>query len=229
MLRAKAPCRMVTFGLAKNADYRAQNVRTESNGNISFELFDTNGANHQIALPIPGAHNAINAAAAFAVAHQLGVAPDAIVAALRNAQLPGARMRVIQTESLIIIDDCYNAGPDSMRAALQTLRDFPHRGRRVAVLGAMRELGEFSDDEHRKLGELAGEICDVLIGVGPETRPILEAISEGANTVYPGWSPDAKQAISLVARSVQPGDIVLVKGSRSVGLEVVVEALQQSQ
>ena len=227
MLRAKVQGRAVTFGLANDADYRVQNVRTEPSGNITFELLDANGATHQIALPLPGAHNAINAAAAFAVAHQLGVAPAAIVAALKSARLPGARMRVIQTENLTIIDDCYNAGPDSMRAALQTLRDFPGQGRRIAVLGAMRELGDYSDDEHRKIGELAQTFCDFIIGVGNETRPILEAIADGENIVYSGWSPDTKQAISLIQRIVQPGDIVLVKGSRSVGLEVVVEALQE--
>ena len=183
-----------------------------------------------IKLPLPGAHNATNAAAAFAVAHQLGVAPDAIVAALQKAQLPGARMRVISTETLTIIDDCYNAGPDSMRAALETLRDFPTSGRRVAVLGAMRELGAHSDAEHRKLGALASEICDVVIGVGSETEPMMDALGDalraGAKCQIFGWSPDAKQSLELVEARVKDGDVILVKGSRNVGLEVVVEALK---
>ena len=250
MLRGIAPCRSVTFGESTGADYRVAEIETGVDGNVSFLLTVSSGAcalfqslvlsqsrleegvspaehSFAIQLPLPGAHNAHNAAAAFAVAHQLGIAPDAIVAALANAQLPGARMRVVKApNNVTVIDDCYNAGPDSMRAALQTLRDFPGDGRRVAVLGAMRELGAYSDDEHRKLGALAGQICDVIIGVGNETHVLLEAVSEGEHIVYPGWSPDANQTIPLILRSIQPGDVVLVKGSRSVELEVVVEALQ---
>ncbi len=263
MLKSKAPCRIVTFGLANDADYRVADVVTQNEGNVSFSVELKNAGEHNnagdhngsgacalfqfsshgepqslevgaspaalkfaVELPLPGAHNALNAAAAFAVAHQLGVAPDAIVAALKSAQLPGARMRVVKTDQLTIIDDCYNAGPDSMRAALETLRDFPSDGRRVAVLGAMRELGDYSDGEHRKVGALAGEICDFVVGVGPETEPMMDAIREGGNRQLFGWSPDADAATPVVLAKLQAGDIVLVKGSRSVGLEVVVEALQ---
>ena len=251
MLRGVAPCRAVTFGESEGADYRVTDVETGADGNVSFSLTIGGGATalfqslavpetrleegvsaakrqFAIHLPLPGAHNALNAAAAFAVAHQLGIAPDAIVAALANAQLPGARMRVVRApHGVTVIDDCYNAGPDSMRAALQTLRDFPlgPNGRRVAVLGAMRELGEFSDDEHRKLGELAGETCDFVVGVGPETEPMMETLRENGHQLF-GWSADADGAIPVVLGRLQEGDVVLVKGSRSVGLEVVVEALQ---
>ena len=226
ILKSKSPFHFVAFGESENASYMVQDVQTELNGNVKFRLLDAKEETYQIALLIPGAHNAVNAAAAFAVAHQLGVAPDAIVAALANAQLPGARMRVIKTENLTIIDDCYNAGPDSMRAALQTLRDFPGDGRRVAVLGAMRELGEFSDDEHRKIGELAGEICDFVVGVGPETQPMMDAIRDGGNCKLFGWAPDADAATPVALPKLQHGDVVLVKGSRSVDLEVVVEELK---
>ncbi len=224
MLKGKAPCRSVTFGLARDADYRVENVRDHEIG-IAFDLHYDGKVQRKIPLPIIGAHNAINAAAALAVAHQLGIEIADAQLYLESAQLPGARMRVIQTESLTIIDDCYNAGPDSMRAALQTLRDFPGDGRRVAVLGAMRELGEFSDDEHRKIGELAGRVCDFVIGVGPETQPMMETLRASGHQLF-GWSANAQAATSEAAAKLESGDVVLVKGSRSVGLEVVVEALQ---
>ena len=227
MLKGKAPCRFVTFGLARDADYRVENVRTDDPHFLYFDLHYDGKVQRRIALPMIGAHNAINAAAALAVAHQLGIEIADAERYLENAELPGARMRVIQTESLTIIDDCYNAGPDSMRAALETLRDFPGDGRRVAVLGAMRELGAFSDDEHRKLGELAGEICDFVVGVGPETEPMMETLRASGHQLF-GWSPDATAATSVVSARLQSGDIVLVKGSRSVGLEIVVEELQKS-
>ena len=225
MLVGKAPCRCVTFGLAKDADYRVENVRHHEIG-IAFDLRFDGFIQRGIALPFIGAHNALNAAAALAVAHQLGVEMDDAAFHLESAQLPGARMRVVKTQTLTIIDDCYNAGPDSMRAALETLRDFPGSGRRVAVLGAMRELGAHSDEEHRKIGQLAGEICDVIIGVGPETEPMMDAIREGGKCQVFSWSPDANQARELVLARIQKGDVVLVKGSRSVGLECVVEVLE---
>jgi len=184
----------------------------------------------EIRLPMPGIHNALNACAAFAVAHQMGVAPEAIAGALRSAELPGARMRVVQTPSgATVIDDCYNAGPDSMRAALQTLLDFPGAGRRVAILGDMKELGEFSESEHRVIGQFAGQFLDVLIGVGGETRPLLNSAIRAAGEVEQElevhWFPSSSEAREESAPMIREGDIVLVKGSRSIGLEAVVEEL----
>ncbi len=227
MLRGKAPCRFVTFGLARDADYRVENVRTDDPHFLYFDLHYDGKIQRRIALPMIGAHNAVNAAAALAVAHQLGIEIADAERYLESTELPGARMRVIKTEQFTIIDDCYNAGPDSMRAALETLCDFPGDGRRVAVLGAMRELGEFSDDEHRKLGELAGEICDFVVGVGAETQPMMDAIREGSKCQLFGWSEGADAATARVSAQLQAGDIVLVKGSRSIGLEVVVEELRK--
>lgn len=228
MLRGKVPCRFVTFGLAHDADYRIENVRAHEIG-IAFDLHFDGKVQRNIHLPMVGAHNAINAAAAMAVAHQLGIDMAEAAYHLESAQLPGARMRVINAPNgVTIIDDCYNAGPDSMRAALETLRDFPGNGRRVAVLGAMRELGEYSDEEHRKLGALAGKICDVVVGVGAETQPMMETLRESGHQLF-GWSSDANAATAIVLSKLQAGDVVLVKGSRSVGLEVVVEELKKSE
>ncbi len=225
-LQSVTPCKLVTFGAAVWSDYRVENIETRSDGNISCEI---NGS--KIHLPIPGAHNATNAAAAFAVAREMGVSAENIVAGLEKAELPGARMRVLKLDSgITLIDDCYNAGPDSMRAALQTLLDFPGSGRRVAVLGAMKELGEHSEAEHRKIGALAGQFCEVLIGVGGQTRPLLNAAlpsaKENENEIAVSYCEDATEAASRVEEWLKSGDVVLVKGSRSVGLESVVEAVK---
>lgn len=225
-LKSKASCRVVTFGTSSNADYRVTSIETGADGNIAAQI---NG--HPIHIPLPGAHNAINAAAAFAVAVELGVAPEAAIQGLETAQLPGARMRVLKLENgITVIDDCYNAGPDSMRAALQTLLDFPGSGRRVAILGSMKELGDHSEAEHRKIGALAGQFVEVLVGVGGDTRPLLNAAVPAAkaveNEMITAYCEDAAQAASRVGEWLQSGDVVLVKGSRSVGLEVVVEAVK---
>ncbi len=225
-LQSKTSCKLVTFGTAVWADYRVQNIETNADGFIFCEI-----NREKIQLPLPGAHNAINAAAAFAVAREMGVEPQKIKQGLESAQLPGARMRVLKPENgITIIDDCYNAGPDSMRAALQTLLDFPGSGRKVAVLGAMKELGAASETEHRKIGALAGQICEVLIGVGGETRPLLgnaiDSAKESENEMQVSYCDDASEAASRAGEWLQSGDVVLVKGSRSVGLEVFVEAVK---
>ena len=238
MLKGKASCRSVTFGLAPDADYRVENVRTDDPHFLYFDLHYDRKIQRRIALRMIGAHNAVNAAASLAVAHQLGIEIADAERYLESAELPGARMRVVKTEQFTIIDDCYNAGPDSMRAALETLRDFPGGGRRVAVLGAMRELGEFSDEEHRKIGELAGSFVYVLLGVGEETQTLLNVAVETAkkveNQLSAFWNENAAQAAQFLGEAMshpnglKAGDIVLVKGSRSVGLEVVVEEIRKS-
>ena len=259
-LKSRAKCKIVTFGTAKNADYRAQNIETNAEGTLDFQVFLSENvkseeeleitienpaleseseifvdedatAGFQISLPLSGNHNAVNAAAAFAVAHQLGIAPQNIIRGLENAVVPGARMRVLKLGNNVkIIDDCYNAGPDSTRAALQTLLDFPGFGRKIAVLGAMKELGDFSESEHAKIGRFAGTFCEVLVGVGGETRPLLNsalaAAKEVENPMQIFWCENAQEAKSRVGEWIGENDMVLVKGSRSVGLEVVVEELR---
>jgi UDP-N-acetylmuramoyl-tripeptide--D-alanyl-D-alanine ligase len=225
-LQSKAPCRVVTFGASQSAHYRVSNIQTGAEGNISAEI---NG--NKVNIPLPGAHNATNAAAAFAVAVELGVAPEAAIKGIEGAQLPGARMRVLKLDNgITVIDDCYNAGPDSMRAALQTLLDFPGSGRRVAILGSMKELGAHSEAEHRKIGAFVGQFVEVLVGVDGDTRPLLNAAIPAAkeidNEMSISYCDDAAAAASRVGEWLQSGDVVLVKGSRSVGLEVVVEAVK---
>ncbi|BCM90778.1 UDP-N-acetylmuramoyl-tripeptide--D-alanyl-D-alanine ligase [Abditibacteriota bacterium] len=229
LLKSKCKCRIVTFGVHDGADYRVGNAQISPEGWVEFSI--EFGENSQpITLRLPGIHNAVNASAAFAVAHQLGIEPSAIALALEGAELPGARMRVVKPRNgVTLIDDCYNAGPDSMRAALQTLLDFPGSGRRVAVLGSMKELGDFSEPEHQKIGTFAGQFVELLIGVGGETRPLLNEASRAAreveNDMEVHWYDTAQEAQQEIVNLVHATDVILVKGSRSVGLEVVVEVL----
>jgi UDP-N-acetylmuramoyl-tripeptide--D-alanyl-D-alanine ligase len=221
---------VVRFGRNPSAEYHVGSIATDENANVSFTIHNPNLETAAVKLPLPGAHNAINAAAALAVAGVLGVPLEAACRALENVEIPGARMRVLKNEArnITIIDDCYNAGPTSMRAALQTLREFPNAPRRVAVLGSMRELGEFSESEHRTVGALAAHCAELIIGVGDETRPLLnEAREVGAIPFHAEWCADAACAATRVLALVRDGDVVLVKGSRSIGLETVVNALAE--
>lgn len=223
---------IVTFGNNPSAEYGVNHVEQDKNGNVSCTVHNANLETAHVKLPLPGEHNAQNAAAALAVAGVLGVPLADAARALETVEVPGARMRVLQNaeRGLTIIDDCYNAGPTSMRAALETLRDFPQDdskpGRRVAVLGAMRELGAYSDAEHRGIGALAAQCAELVIGVSEETRVLLEEAQALAPVAFQThWCEDAAGAAALVGNLVREGDVILVKGSRSIGLETVVSAL----
>jgi UDP-N-acetylmuramoyl-tripeptide--D-alanyl-D-alanine ligase len=218
LLASQANCRVVTFGDAEGSDYRVTTYSTRADGNVSFELTYGEGKTQHVKLPLPGHHNALNAAAALAVAYELGVDMAEAAAALARVEVPGARLRIVQVGGITIIDDSYNAGPDSMRAALQTLHSLPATGRRIAVLGAMRELGKWTEEEHRKLGMLCRDLDDVY-GVAEETRVLLEAAGRDATH----WFATASEAAPVIVETLRDGDVVLVKGSRSIGLEAVVE------
>jgi len=219
---------ILRFGENPSAEFHVGEIHTESNGHIRFDLTCYSDASHHaethhVRLPLPGAHNARNAAAALAVAASLDVPLKNAVAALAEVEVPGARMKIIKSGGLTILDDCYNAGPLSMRAALETLRDFPGARRRFAVLGAMRELGDWTEEEHRKIGEFAAACADVILGVGEEAKTLVAAAAE--YSVPTDWRADTAGAAECARAMARAGDVVLVKGSRSVGLEVVVKAL----
>jgi UDP-N-acetylmuramoyl-tripeptide--D-alanyl-D-alanine ligase len=223
---------IVRFGTNPSAEYQIGATQTDESGRVSFSIHNSNSKSQNVNLPMPGQHNAQNAAAALAVAGVLGVPLSDAARALEYVEVPGARMRVVKNETrgLTIIDDSYNAGPKSMRAALETLRDFPQdtkrTGRRVAILGAMKELGEHATEEHRAIGALAAQCAELVIGVGEETKILIEtAKAVGAIPFQTHWFEDATSTAAQVQNLVREGDVVLVKGSRSVGLETVVNAL----
>ncbi len=168
-----------------------------------------------IELPFPSAHMKLNAAAALAAARAVGVEPRGTIE-VALSDLRGQRLEL--PGGLTIVNDCYNANPMSMRAALDDLAAAAP-GRRVAVLGDMLELGPDSERFHREIGEHARERgVELLVTVGPRA-----AAMDGDQAVA-----DAAEAAALLPELLADGDTVLVKGSRGVGLEVVAEALQQT-
>ena len=211
------------FGSSESADVRVLQARPGQDGG-SHCVFQVEGGRIELNLPLPGAHNAHNAAAALCVVKALGFSLQDAARGLEKVDVPGGRMRlrVLEEKKIALIDDSYNAGPNSMRAALQVLADMPQAMRRIAVLGSMKELGAWSENEHRKIGVLANEVVQVLVGVGEETKPMLGA----AGDVETMWFADASEAARALQVLVREGDAVLIKGSRSVGLEVVVNALE---
>jgi UDP-N-acetylmuramoyl-tripeptide--D-alanyl-D-alanine ligase len=221
--------RIVRYGLDASNDVRATDVTVSDDGLPTMTL-TVGGESATVTLPVPGRHNAYNAAAAAAVATALGVSLENVVAGLAEVTLTEWRMQVFTAANgVTVINDAYNASPTSMRAAIIALADMKADGRRIAVLGDMRELGSLSELAHFRIGEeVAGLPIDVLVTVGELARRIGEgALAEGADrrTVRPCATAD--EAAEVLDDLLQPGDVVLVKASRSLGLERIVEGIVQ--
>jgi UDP-N-acetylmuramyl pentapeptide synthase len=208
----------VWFGCGPSADLRISSIR-QNGDRLSFALADCG----EFELPIPGPHNAYNAAAAIAVARSLAVEPRIIAAQLAAFRPPAMRLAIERVGPLTIVNDAYNANPASVRAAIDTLATMPNRGRRVGVFGEMRELGPHSANEHRKVAEYLRNsgVFDVTVLVGPAVdlmHATLAAMPQPAECVT---MPTVEACGSWLADNLREGDLVLLKASRAVALERV--------
>ena len=182
-----------------------------------------------VKLPLPGEHRVGNALSAAAVALELGATPEEVATRLSGLERRSARRMEVVTrpDGVTILNDSFNANPESMRAALRALTAIGKHRRTWAVLGEMKELGELAAGEHDALGRFAvredgRRIVAVGPGAGAVQRGAADEGSEGAEAV---WVPDADAALDLLRRQVEPGDVILVKASRAAGLERLAEAL----
>lgn len=223
--------RSVTFGAGPAADVRAVDLRLDDMARPGFTLH-TPAGDAPVQMAMVGEHMAANACAAAAVALQFGMAP-ARIAELLSAATPRSQWRMEVHRSpngVTVINDSYNANPESMRAALRSLVAMAGAGRTFAVLGEMRELGADSIAAHDEIGRLAVRLdVSKTIAVGQGARPLyLGAAQEGSWSDEAAWVPDASAAIAMLRDLLRPGDVVLVKASRSIGLEAVAEALMEA-
>jgi UDP-N-acetylmuramoyl-tripeptide--D-alanyl-D-alanine ligase len=181
-----------------------------------------------VRLPLPGMHNARNAAAALAVALAAGVPVLAAARALESLALPPHRSAVTAAGSRTVLDDCYNANPASMRAALQALWASTGAGRAFAILGDMLELGPDAETQHRQIGAEAAARLAGLVGVGPLAGTLVQAArAAGMPPERALTAATPEEAAALVGPWTQPGDWILVKASRGMKLEGAVAALQR--
>jgi len=234
-MASRTAARVVTFGVQGcDASIRAADVRLDDLGRPSFTLLTPDGS-APVTLRLHGAHNVPNALAAAALARELGqgladVADGLSAAVARSRWRMEVRRRA---DGVTVINDAYNANPESVRAALDALRHLARDGRGFAVLGHMAELGGSSRASHEDIGEYAARVFESsgsglagLIAVGEEAAPLLA----GARRVraWPGEAlavPDGAAALDMLANRLKPGDVVLVKASRAARLEGVAEVL----
>ncbi|MGB7980776.1 MAG: UDP-N-acetylmuramoyl-tripeptide--D-alanyl-D-alanine ligase [Candidatus Nanopelagicales bacterium] len=227
-MAARTSGRVVTFGASPAAQVRAVNLQLDAQARPGFTLA-TPAGDALVQMSMAGEHMAINGCAAAAVALHLGMTP-ARVAELLTGATPRSRWRMEVSNTptgITVVNDSYNANPESMRAALRSLAAMKGSGRTIAVLGEMLELGADSIAEHDLVGRLAVRLdISFTIAVGAGARALyLGAAQEGSWNDEALWVPDVAGAIAKVRELVRPGDVVLVKASRSIGLEAVAAAL----
>ncbi|HBV74661.1 MAG TPA: UDP-N-acetylmuramoyl-tripeptide--D-alanyl-D-alanine ligase, partial [Ruminococcaceae bacterium] len=216
---------LLTFAIDdQSADFTATDIAEQ--GNTTTFTVHHSTFTQPVTIPTVGIHNVYNALAAMAVGYVTGVDPAAAAAALANYVPAGMRQNLVQVGGVQVIEDCYNASPDSMRAALQTLGKLPVH-RRYAVLGAMLELGDYAKEAHTQVGKMAAENgIDGVLAYGADAAYIVDAAKQ-AGLENARWF-DTKEALAQsLAQQVQPGDGVLFKGSRGMHLEDVMHTVYE--
>jgi UDP-N-acetylmuramoyl-tripeptide--D-alanyl-D-alanine ligase len=236
-MASRTKAKVILFGESGEADVRAENVRLTDSGQPSFRLHTPSGAS-DVTMRLYGEHHVSNALAAAAVAHELGMSADEIARALSEAgSLSRWRMEVTErADGVTVVNDAYNANPESMKAALRALAAMGEAsrakgGRTWAVLGKMAELGDEALAEHDAVGRLAVRLnVSKLVAVGGREAAWLQlgAYNEGSWGEESVHVSDAQAAVDLLRSELRPGDVVLVKASRSVGLESVAQALLET-
>ncbi|MEU0911659.1 UDP-N-acetylmuramoyl-tripeptide--D-alanyl-D-alanine ligase [Streptomyces althioticus] len=236
-MASRTKAKVILFGESGEADVSAENVRLTDSGQPSFRLHTPSGAS-DVTMRLYGEHHVSNALAAAAVAHELGMSADEIARALSEAgSLSRWRMEVTERpDGVTVVNDAYNANPESMKAALRALAAMGEAsrakgGRTWAVLGKMAELGDEALAEHDAVGRLAVRLnVSKLVAVGGREAAWLQlgAYNEGSWGEESVHVSDAQAAVDLLRSELRPGDVVLVKASRSVGLESVAQALLET-
>ena len=219
--------RPVTFSLKDRADVRAMDYSVEEGFGGIRVTYEVRGERLKVRLNTPALCNVSNAAAAICAAVSLGATLKEAGEGLASGIAAHGRMEVVRINGLTVLDDTYNANPESVAAALLTLKRAT--GRKIAVLGDMRELGEASVNAHREAGKMAAEYgIDMVVAIGAFSKEITEGASSGGlspgRVMGFGGKMDAVKALKGLLRE---GDSILVKGSRAVALEEVVETLKR--
>ena len=217
-------CTKLIYGLGQEADLRATDLALAPDG----QRFKVNGR-FEYRLPVLGTHNVINALAAIAIGSRLRLTHEEMAAGLWQVRTPPMRLERSSIAGVTIINDAYNANPSSMRAAFEVMNNLPDLGRRVLILGDMRELGDQSLPAHQTVGREAGRsAAQAIIAVGAYARVIADGATVTAGTSKRIYSfPTVEAAAERIGSLIEEGDIVLLKASRAMRLERLVEPLRQ--
>jgi len=223
-----APGRILTYGVAAGADFRAENIDDRGMEGTEFDFLGSE-SRVRLALPLAGRHNISNALAALAAASVWGVDAADAKEVFPTLQATGMRGRVLRSGAgFSVINDCYNSNPVALAAMIDLLGSTPASGRRILAAGEMLELGPASPDLHREAGRTAAESgkLDWIVGVQGDAKDFIHgAIDAGHPAAHAKFFATSAEAAGFVADLASRGDVLLVKGSRGVEMERIVEAL----
>jgi UDP-N-acetylmuramoyl-tripeptide--D-alanyl-D-alanine ligase len=225
-MASKTRARVFYYGLDPRADLWADEIESQGLNGIRCRLHHQ-GESYYLTAPLIGRHSVFTILRACAVALNLGISWDWIFHAFKSSREQVRVVTVTTPSGALIIDDTYNASPDSTLAALNLLNDID--GRKVAVLGDMLELGQYEHEGHRRVGLRASEVADEIVLIGQRSQITRDAVLEtGFDREKLHWFADTDDAINYLKPNLTQGDIVLVKSSHSMHLEVIVSALEET-
>ena len=215
---------VVTFGIDEKSNFMAKNINlNENSSNYDIEI---NGEDYNIQINIGGKHFVYNSLCAIVVGTTFGISIDEIKKGIENFKLTKSRMEIIKKDSITIINDCYNASFDSMKASIEYLKS-QNGGRKIAILGDMLELGEFSKELHEKVGKVVDQNnIDILITVGKEAKNIANAAkNSGVEEKKIFEFNNNEEAIEKIKEIMKENDIILVKASNGMNFKEIVEEI----
>lgn len=225
--RGQLPFATFFYGTGKDCDYRADGIRV-ADGKTRF-TFHYDGQSMDVVLGTMGTHNVRNALAGLGIAHQMGL--DMRTAAEALSDFSGQRLRLVRLSACTLIDDTYNASPDSMVASAGVLASMEDvKGRRIAALADMLELGENERQYHRQTGEAIGKLpIDEIAAYGPLAKELLAGAKESAPEMETHWFETPGALKEYLLKRVEPEDVLLLKGSNAMGLSEIVSAFRERE
>lgn len=225
VLAQKAPQvrRSTRYGFTPDSDVVAEELDLDEAGRPAMRI-----EGMTMRLNLVGMHNLTNALAAVAVGKKFGIALEQIKRALETVHIPSKRMEVTRQNDITILNDCYNANPESTLAALRTLAAFPAAGKKLLALGDMLELGEHAEEKHAQIGKSVREYrVNALFAYGPLSRHAVDACQKHSPKMAAHHFNSKQELITALRHDLAPGDLLLVKGSRGMKMEEVIEALKR--
>ncbi len=219
-INGKTKCKTLYFGVRnEHNDVHATDI-VQHEGGVNF-IVEGLGHHFEVYLPVEGEHNVYNALAAITVGLYLGVQPENIQKAMGKFQNTGMRQKTYEENGYTIIEDCYNAGPESTEAALTVLGDHQSEGRKIAVLGDMLELGHRSNAEHYRIGRIAAQKADMVLAYGKLASRYVDGAITGGMTQRNAMHFDThEELVNALKSRARPGDVLLFKGSRGMRMEL---------
>lgn len=229
-LEARTTCRLVTVGRHHESDFQAVDIKMVDGANLEFKVIAKPFSDIlDVRTPIIGLHNIYPSLIAIAIGYGFRMAPEDILSGLIDVKLPKMRLELKEIAGIKVLDDSYNANPISMQGALETLCTFSPTGKRIFVCGDMLELGKDALKYHKELGrQIVKYKVDRLVTIGRLSKIVSSsAIDCGMQAEYVRHCNDNVEAVSVLAHWLEPGDIVLVKGSRLMHMEEITKGMEE--